>query len=59
LDGEAGLSADGHGHFQQSQTSEEDAAQQASAFAEFASAANPGGASARLAVVHEGWESWA
>ena len=51
------------GSFQQSQyshTDQEEAAQQASAFAEFA-ATSPvsGGASARLAVVHDGWESWA
>lgn len=39
--------------------SEEQVAQQASAFAEFAAMTPAGGASARLAVVPEGWESWA
>lgn len=48
----------GQGHFQPQQSPVEEAAQQASAFAEFAASGPSGGASARLAV-HEGWESWA
>jgi hypothetical protein len=59
LGGEANLSADDQRQFQQPQTSQEDAAQQASAFAEFAAAGAVGGATARLAAIHEGWESWA
>lgn len=58
LGGGEGFSANDNRHFQQQQTSQEEAAQQASAFAEFASIRS-GGASARLAVVHDGWESWA
>jgi hypothetical protein len=60
LDTNAGLSADDQRQSQQPQNPEEEAALRASAFAEFASlgAAN-GGASARLAVIHDGWESWA
>jgi len=41
------------------QAAQEEAAVQASAFAEFASVGNFGGASARLAVDYDGWESWA
>jgi hypothetical protein len=41
------------------QTTEEEVAQQASAFAEFAASSQAGGATARLASVHDGWESWA
>lgn len=59
LGGEADSFASDHGQFQQQQTSQEDAAQQASAFAEFAAAVPAGGATARLAVIHDGWESWA
>ncbi len=59
LGGEANFSSDSNGHFQPPQTSQEDAAQQASAFAEFASVGDAGGATARLALVHDGWESWA
>jgi hypothetical protein len=58
LGGGDSLSANDNSHFQQPQTSQEEAAQQASAFAEFAFVRS-GGASARLAVVHDGWESWA
>jgi prepilin-type processing-associated H-X9-DG protein len=59
LGGEAGFSADGNSQFQQPQSADEEAAQQASAFAEFASASPAGGATARLAAIHDGWESWA
>lgn len=59
LGGEADSFANDHGQFQQQQTSQEEAAQQASAFAEFAAAVPAGGATARLAVIHDGWESWA
>jgi len=59
LGGETGFSANGDHHFQRQQTAQEEAAQQASAFAEFAAAGANGGASARLAVLHDGWESWA
>ncbi len=59
LGGEANFSTAGDGSFQQDQASREEAAQQASAFAEFASAGFAGGATARLAVAHDGWESWA
>jgi hypothetical protein len=58
LGSEMNLSADDNHQFQQPQTSEEDAAQ-ASAFAEFAAAGQAGGATARMAMVHDGWESWA
>jgi len=50
--------AGGHSQFQPDQSPAEEAAQQASAFAEFASSGPSGGASARLAI-HDGWESWA
>jgi hypothetical protein len=59
LGGEADLSANGNGNFQRQQASQEEAAQQAAAFAEFATAGNFGGATARTAVAHDGWESWA
>ncbi|HEX4349324.1 MAG TPA: hypothetical protein VH251_03005 [Verrucomicrobiae bacterium] len=59
LGGETDFSANGDRHFQRQQTAQEEAAQQASAFAEFAAAGGNGGASARLAVLHDGWESWA
>jgi len=59
LGGTADFLANDNGQFRQPQTSQEDAAQQASAFAEFAAAVPAGGATARLAVVHDGWESWA
>lgn len=60
LDTNAGLSADDQRQSQSPQNPEEEAALRASAFAEFASldTAN-GGATARLAVIHDGWESWA
>jgi hypothetical protein len=45
--------------FQSAQTSQEEAAQQASAFAEFAITTAGGGATARQATLHDGWESWA
>ena len=53
------LSANDQRQSQPQQPSEEEAAQQASAFAEFAASGQAGGASARLATVHDGWESWA
>jgi len=59
LGGEADFSAGGNNQFHHQQTSQEEAAQKASAFAEFAAVGTNGGASARLAVVHDGWESWA
>jgi len=59
LGGETNLSANDNGHFQQNQTSQEDVVQQAAAFAEFAAAGTTGGATARVAAVHDGWESWA
>jgi hypothetical protein len=59
LNCEAGFSTNDNGQFQPPQTSPEDMAQQASAFAEFAATTAGGGASARLATVHDGWESWA
>jgi len=59
LGGPADFFANDSGQFRQQQTSQEDAAQRASAFAEFAAFVPAGGATARLAVVHDGWESWA
>jgi hypothetical protein len=61
LGGEADFAAPGNSQFQQEQEqpSQEEAAQQASAFAEFAAAGPVGGATARMATVHDGWESWA
>ena len=59
LDDGASFSAGDSGSFLQQQASREDAAQRASAFAEFASIRNAGGATARRAPLHEGWESWA
>src|ERR1035441_3421408 len=59
LGGEANFSANDNGNFSRHQASREDAAQQAAAFAEFASIGRAGGATARLAPVHGGWESWA
>jgi len=59
LGGETDFAANSDRHFQRQQTAQEEAAQQASAFAEFATAGANGGASARLAVLHDGWESWA
>lgn len=59
LGGEANFSANDNSHFQRQQASQEEAAQQASAFAEFTMATHAGGATARLAAVHDGWESWA
>ena len=60
LGNEAGSSMNDNSQFRQQQASQEEAAQQASAFAEFASVASPsGGATARLVPVHDGWESWA
>ena len=56
LGGETNFSANDNGNFQRQQAANEEMAQQASAFAEFASI---GGATARLAPVHDGWESWA
>ncbi|MDR3459499.1 MAG: hypothetical protein P4N60_18885 [Verrucomicrobiae bacterium] len=48
------------GNFSRQQSSREEAASQASAFAEFTVAMNRGGATARLApVTAGGWESWA
>ena len=59
LGNELDFSSGGSPQFQQSpQSSPEELAQQASAFAEFA--ANPaGGATSRVVAVHDGWESWA
>ena len=59
LGSETSFSASDNGQFQRQQTSQEEAAQQAAAFAEFASIAPVGGAGARLAVARDGWESWA
>lgn len=61
LGDDASFTAGDQRQFQQSQSSEEEAAQRASAFAEFAAlgSAAAGGASARLAAIHDGWESWA
>jgi hypothetical protein len=59
LGGETNFSANDNGNFQRQQASNEEMAQQASAFAEFASVGSIGGATARLAPVHDGWESWA
>jgi hypothetical protein len=59
LGGEMSFSADGSSSFQRPQTSPEEAAQRASAFAEFAAVSAAGGATARLSPVHDGWESWA
>jgi len=60
LDDGTGASAHGDDQYQpRKQVSDEEVAQQASAFAEFAVASQSGGASARLAVIHDGWESWA
>jgi len=59
LGGTSDFFAGNAGQFRQQQSSQEQAALQASAFAEFAAAAPTGGATARLAVVHDGWESWA
>jgi len=59
LGSETSFSANGNGQFQQNQAAREEAAQQASAFAEFASIGNTGGATARLAPIHDGWETWA
>jgi hypothetical protein len=60
--GQPNFSAGGNPQFKQQSSSQEDAAQQASAFAEFATVAgrgNSGGATARLVSAHDGWESWA
>jgi hypothetical protein len=59
LAGETDFSANGNGNFQRQQTSQEQAAQEALAFAEFVSITASGGASARRAAIHDGWESWA
>jgi hypothetical protein len=59
LDYGSGLSSDDQRQFQRPQATADDAAQQASAFAEFAAAGPGGGATARMATVHDGWESWA
>jgi hypothetical protein len=60
LGGEANSSAPDNGNSSRQQPSLEEAAQQASAFAEFTLAMNRGGATARLApVTAGGWESWA
>lgn len=58
LNNDTGSAPNDGGQRQAPQPSQEEAAQQASAFAEFA-AGQPGGASARLAPAHEGWEYWA
>ena len=58
LGSEANFSSNDQGQSRQQYTSPEDAVTQATAFAEFA-AVSSGGASARLAVAHDGWESWA
>ena len=61
LGGEGNFSTTDNGNFsQRQQPSSEEAAQQASAFADFTVAMNRGGATARLApVTPDGWESWA
>ena len=60
LNYEGSSAAGDNGHFQQQQAAqEEEAAQQASAYAEFAATGPGGGATARLAALHDGWESWA
>jgi hypothetical protein len=59
LGSEAGFFANNNSQFQKQQNSEDDAAQRASAFAEFAATTQTGGATARLVTVHDGWESWA
>jgi hypothetical protein len=59
LGGEENFLAGDNANFQQQQSSREDEAQRASAFAEFTLAVNPGGATARLATDYDGWESWA
>ena len=60
LGGEGNFSAADNGNFSRQQPDREEAAQQASAFAEFTMAMNRGGATARLApVTPDGWESWA
>ena len=61
LGGEGDCSANNDDRqFQQQQhaASQEEEARQASAFAEFA-VASQGGATARMAAVYDGWESWA
>ena len=57
LGGEGNFSSTDNGSFSQRQSSREEEAQQASAFAEFTMAVNPKGATARHAS--SGWESWA
>jgi hypothetical protein len=59
LGSETSFSAGDNGNSPNHQASPEAAAQEAAAFAEFASAGIAGGATARLAAVHDGWESWA
>jgi hypothetical protein len=60
LGGETNSSTPDNGNSSRQQPSPEEAAQQASAFAEFTLAMNRGGATARLApVMAGGWESWA
>jgi hypothetical protein len=60
LGGEANSFTPDGGNSSRQQPSPEEAAQQASAFAEFTVAMNRGGATARLApVMADGWESWA
>jgi len=58
LAGEANFLANDNGNSHQ-QAAQEEAALHASAFAEFATVGNVGGASARLATDYDGWESWA
>lgn len=59
LGGDANFSAGDNSSFSRQQAAREEAAQRASAFAEFASIRSAGGATARRAPVHDGWESWA
>jgi len=60
LGGDTFGAANDQGQFQKPHFSQdEDDAQQASAFAEFAATGQGGGATARLAAIHDGWESWA
>ena len=59
LGSEAGFFANDNNQSQKRQATEDDAVQQASAFAEFAATNHTGGATARLVPVHDGWESWA